>query len=90
MEAIIIAVTPVIVNILMKYVKMIPEFSEMQEGNRKTALRFSAYGLSFVSIYLTQYISDGLDMTMIQTMLTSLVPFLMSQGLYHLKQSTQK
>lgn len=90
MEGIILAAVPVIVNIIMQFIKRIPEFSELKEGNRKTALRVSAYILSVVAMYLSQYTSDEIDLTAIESMVAGAVTFLMSQGLYHLKSPTQK
>lgn len=90
MDSIILASVPIIVNVLMMFVKKIPEFSEMKEGNRKVSLRASAYLLSVVSLYLSQYVSSGLDFSAIESMISGFVTFLMSQGLYLITHKTQK
>lgn len=91
-DALLLTITPVITAFLVDLTKKIPSFNSMIEGNRPAYLRVFAYGITLVLVLAQGWATGALDNanlnTAISAFLESVIFFLGSQGIYHLKNRT--
>ena len=85
LESLIVLLSPVVVSFATQMWKKLPAFDLLTPGWHKTMLRISALVLSSIAASLTAYVSgQPVDMSSIAQLVSTVLYFLGSQGLYFL------
>lgn len=89
LDALLLTITPIITSMIVDLSKKVPTFNNLIDGNRPAYLRVFAYGVTLALVLVQGWATGALDNanlnTAISAFLESIIFFLGSQGIYHLK-----